>query len=147
MALYAIWQFMFDGGDDDSWRYGWTGVLALVAAAMATTARLLARMPHAIRLAAGAGLLAGAAATVSVVAVWQDDPGDGIGKTIAALWIVATLAYLLVPVLQRFTAAAAPADERVLAEMDGVELVATRAREGMSIDLVPGERLLLRRRA
>jgi hypothetical protein len=88
------------------------------------------------------------AAAVSIAAIWRDNPGDTIGKTIAVLWILAGLAYLLVPVLQRFSAAGVPASaERVLAEIDGIELVATHASEGaIEAQLDPGERLLLRRR-
>ena len=61
-------------------------------------------------------------------------------------WILTGLGYLLLPVLQRFAAAGPPAAAgRVLAELDGVQLVATTAG---TIDprLGPGERLELRRR-
>ena len=47
--------------------------------------------------------------------------------------------------LQRYTAAGAPTDDRVLAELDGVELVATHSRDGIDVRLARGERLLLRR--
>ena len=30
LLAYAIWDFVFDGGGD-AWRYGWTGVVVLVA--------------------------------------------------------------------------------------------------------------------
>jgi hypothetical protein len=66
---------------------------------------------------------------------------------IAVLWILAGLAYLLVPVLQRFTATAASTADRVLATLDDVELVATRSGSGLAFDLAPGERLTLRRRS
>jgi hypothetical protein len=145
---YAIWDFVFDG-DGDSWRWGWMGVLALVAALIAVTARLRARTPPLVRLAALAGGLAAAAAAATAVAIWRDDPGDTFGRAIAVLWILTGLSYLLVPVLQRFTAAGhAPGEVRILAELDGVELIATRSRS-VTIDprLEPGERLALRRRS
>ena len=49
--------------------------------------------------------------------------------------------------MQRYTAAGTPPGERVLAELEGVELVATRARDGVDVRLARGERVLLRRRA
>ena len=63
-------------------------------------------------------------------------------------WILGLLGWLLVPVLQRFTAAGESASGiRVLAALDGVELVASRdALEGVQIEApAAGERLVLRR--
>ena len=75
------------------------------------------------------------------------DPGDTIGKTLAVAWIFTGLTYLLIPVLHRFaTARTAPSDERVIASLDDVELVLTRSRDGLEVELDPGERLILRRR-
>jgi hypothetical protein len=144
---YSIWDFVFDG-EGQTWRWGWAGILALLAALIAVTARLLARSRMLVRLAWVAGALATIAAAVSYVAIWSDDSGDSLGRVIAVLWILAGLAYLLVPVLQRFTAAGAqPGGERVVAELDGVEVVATRSHDGLAVDVLPGERLVLRRRA
>jgi hypothetical protein len=143
---YSVWDFVFDG-EGDAWRWGWAGILALVAALLAVTARLLARSTALVRLAWIAGALATVSAAVSYVAIWGDDSGDELGRAIAVLWILTGLAYLLVPVLQRFTAAGAPAGgERLVAEFDGVEIVATRSSDGVAVDLRPGERLVLRRR-
>ena len=147
--VYAIWDFVFDGGGDDSWRWGWLGALALVAALIAVTSRLLARTPPLVRLAGLAGGLAAIATAVSAAAIFSDSPSDTFGRIIAVLWILSGLCYLLVPVLQRFATAVQTANEmRLLAELDGVQLVATRSRTD-TIDprLGPGERLLLRRRA
>ena len=145
---FSIWDFAVDGGGDP-WRWGWAGILASIAALVATTSRLLARSPALVRLAWAAGALAAAAASASYVAIWRVDSGDTLGRALAALWILAGLAFLLVPVLQRFSAAGHTHDEpRVLAELDGVELVATRNHEGsFAPALEPGERLVLRRRA
>ena len=149
LLAYAIWSFVFDGGEEDAWRWGWSGALVLVAALVSVTAQLLARTPSVTRLAWVAGTLAAMAAVVSIAAIWDDDPGDTIGRTIAVLWILTGLAYLLVPVIQRFKTAGVPGTaERLLAEVDGIELVATHVHEGtLDVRLEPGERLLLRRRS
>lgn len=143
---FSIWDFAFDDGGN-AWRWGWAGILASIAALVATTSRLLARFPALVRLAWAAGGLAAAAAVVSFVAIWREDSGDALGRALAVLWILAGLAFLLVPVLQRFTAAGHTHDEpRVLAELDGIELVATRNHDGsLAPALEPGERLALRR--
>ena len=143
---YSVWSFAFEDGGD-AWQWGWAGILALVAALIAVTARLLARTATLARLALAAGGLALAAAATSYVAIRKDDSGDALGRTVAVLWILAGLAYLLVPVLQRFMAAGRERDDvRVLAELDGVELVATRSHAGtFDPGLEPGERLSLRR--
>jgi hypothetical protein len=145
--VFAVWDLTFDG-EDNAWQWGWTGALAILAALIAVTAQLLARSPVVARLAWLAGGLALSAAAASVAAIWGDSPGSTAGKVIAVLWILTGVAYLLVPVLQRFTSAGVPeTSERVLAELNGVELVATHAHEGaLDVTLEPGEHLLLRRR-
>lgn len=145
MLVYAIWDFVFDGGGD-AWRYGWTGALTLVAALIAVTARLLAESRALTPLAVVAGILGGAAAALSIYGIWGHD-SDTIGKALAALWILTGVCYLLVPVLERYRAQREDEEVRVLAELDGVELVLTRSRDGLEIELAPGERLALRRRA
>lgn len=148
LALPAIWTPFDEGeGGDDDWRLAWTGILLLIAGLVAATALLLADRHQLRRLAGAAGALAAVAAAVSIAAIWSEDPGDGIAKALAALWILAALAYLLVPVLSRFLAPGdADGGERVLAELDGVTLVATRSSAGEALDvsLRRGERLVLR---
>ena len=61
------------------------------------------------------------------------------------VWIVALVGWLNLPLLQRFSAAAPASGDRLLATPDDVELVATRAGSGIAVELVPGERLALRR--
>ena len=143
LLVYAIWDFVFDGGGDE-WRYGWTGALTLVAALIAVTARLLAESSALTPLAIVAGILGGAAGALSIYGIWGYE-SDTIGKALAALWILTGVCYLLVPVLERYRAQRED-EVRVLAELDGVELVLTRSRDGLEIELVPGERLALRRR-
>jgi hypothetical protein len=120
--------------------------LALVATLLGTTQLVLHRGEHAwaVLVTWTALLLAFFATSVGI---WGEPAGDGLWKTAGSCWIVGVMGWILLPVLQRFTAAAtAGAGLRVLAALDGVELVATHANEGIVVDLRPGERLLLRRR-
>ena len=145
LLAYAIWDFVFDGGGD-AWRYGWTGVVVLVAALISVTARLLAESAAMTPLATVAGVFAGLSAAVSAYAIWGRTDSESIGKALAALWILTGVCYLLVPVLERFRGAQASDPEaRVLATLDDVELVLTRSSDGLEVVLAPGERLALRR--
>lgn len=143
--VYAIWDFAFDSGGDH-WRYGWAGALTLIAALVAVTARLLAESPALTPLAGVTGILAGLAASLSVYAIWNQD-SDAVGKGIAVVWILTGVCYFLIPVLERFRAQTPDPEARVLAALDDVELVLTRSNDGLTVELAPGERLLLRRRA
>ena len=139
---------MDEQDNDPQSRLAWSAVLLLLAGLVSTTGLLLARRRVLVGLASTAGALAGLAATLSVVGIWTEPDSDAFVKTLAVVWILAALAYFLVPILQRFTTAGEPATIRVLAELDGVEIVASRVRvEG--VDVEPpgtGERLVLRRR-
>lgn len=143
-TVYAIWNVF---GEGDEWRYGWSGILLLVATLVSVTARLLAHSPGSQALAWMTGVLGGLAAALSLYAVWNHE-SDGIAQALAALWILTGLCYLLVPVVQRFGAASPGApDGRVLTRLGDVELVATHSSPGLDVRLEPGERLVLRRRA
>lgn len=148
-VLRAVWTFADEGGGDE-WRLAWAGALALVAGLVASTALLLVRRQALVRVAAAAGALAGLAAAVSIAAIWIRNPGDTVAKTLAVLWILAALAYFLVPVLQRWSAVGERTTGlRVLGALGDVELVASREHvEGVVVDArpAPGERLVLRRR-
>ena len=145
LLAYAIWDFVFDGGGD-AWRYGWTGVVLLIATLIAVTARLLAESGSLTALATIAGILAALAAALSAYAIWERDASENMGKALAVLWILTGAAYLLVPVLQRFHGAQSSDPEaRVLATLDDVQLVLTRSDDGLEVVLAPGERLALRR--
>ena len=145
LLVYAIWDFAFDGGGNHS-RYGWAGALTLIAALIAVTARLLAESSALTPLAVATGILAGCAGSLSVYAIWGHE-SDAVGKTIAVLWILTGVCYFLIPVLERFRAGKPDPDVRVLASLDDVELVLTRSNDGLVVELSPGERLALRRRA
>jgi hypothetical protein len=117
---------------------------------LVTTGRVLLRSRGMLFVYGLMVVAVSAAVLVSVGAVWDDDFGEGTGKAIAALWILAVVAWLLVPVIQRFySAGAEQTAARVLGELDGIELVAARsALEGVAVESpAPGERLVLRRRA
>ena len=141
--VYAIWDFVFDGGGDE-WRWGWAGALILIASLVAVTARLLAESPSFTPLAFVTGILGSAAAGLSIYAVWNNE-SDSIGKALAVLWILTGVCYFLIPLLERFRAETPDPEVRVLASLDGVELVLTRSRKGLEVELAPGERLTLRR--
>lgn len=148
-VLRAVWEWMGDGDNHGLWQLAWSSVLVLLAGLMASTALLFARSDPLVRLAWAAGGLAALAAALSSVAIWDRNPSDTLARVLGAVWILAALAYFLVPVLQRFTAAGAtPSEIRVLATLDDVELVASRGPlEGLAIEPpAPGERLVLRRR-
>lgn len=146
LVLPAIWSVLDESGDYDMWRWAWTGVLALVAGSVLATALLLGHTQAAQLLALVTGAVAGIATTLSIAAVWTESDADGWIQAIAALWILTVLGYVLVPVVDRFGRTAQATEERVLATLGEVELVATRAG---SVDprLAPGERLQLRHRA
>jgi hypothetical protein len=150
LVSWAIWSFVEEGESNATPdKLAWSSVLVLLAGLLAATALLLARRRAFVRLAATSGVLSGAAAALSVVGIWTEPYHDAYVKALAALWILAALTYFLVPVLQRFTAAGdeeSPA--RVVAALDGVELVASRHPvEGVAVPaLASGELLFLRRR-
>ena len=147
----AIWHPIWDEDSNTAWRLAASGVLYLVAGLVATTGLLLTRRPALQRLAVVAGGLTTAAVSLTLVPVWRDtDPGSTLGKAMGVAWILAALAYLLGPVLQRWSSVGdVETGDRVLAELDGVELVATREPGDMLVVTGrprPGERLVLRRR-
>ena len=146
-VVWAIWWFVDEQDNEPHVTLAWSSVLVLLAGLIASTGLLLARRRAFVVLAAAAGALAALAAALSIAGVWTEPDSDWFIKVIAALWILTALAYFLVPVLQRFSGAGeVGTPERVLAALDGVELVATRADDGLEARLDPGERLLLRRR-
>jgi hypothetical protein len=149
IMLWGIWDFVDEGSNGIRLKLAWSAVLAILTGLIATTGFLLASRPALLRLAGASGGLAALAAVLSIAGIWSGNSSDAFVKTLAALWILAVLAFLLVPVLQRFSSAAQDAAPRVLGELDGIELVATRGRlEGISVEPpAPGERLALRRTA
>jgi hypothetical protein len=151
LILYGIWAFRDEDGGHAT-QVAWSGVLVLVATLLAATARSLASAMPSVGLARACAALATAAALTTLFAVWRHHPGSALAKLIAALWILTALAFFLVPIVRRWTAAAeAAGDSRVLASLGDVELVATRTPEdGVVVEypqLARGERLVLRARS
>lgn len=152
LMLWGIWAFAFDGGTDTAANLAWSAGIILLAVLMTTTGQLLAVGARLRGLALLAGAVSGAAATVSAVGVWVEPESDAYLKVVVTLWILGVLGYFLVPVLDRWTSVGATAGVRVLATLDGVELIAGREplEGGDGIEVVgrarAGERLALRRR-
>ncbi len=150
LMLLWVWTWVDESGDEHHWRAAWSGMLVLLSGLLAATAVLLARGRALERLAYMAGVLASVAGLLSVVAIWVDRPGTGLAKAIGAAWILAVLAWALVPVLRRWASPESENRERVLGMLGDVELVVTTSTAGsIALDvprLGPGERLVLRRR-
>lgn len=128
-------------------RLAGTAAIVLIATLLGTTQLVLHRGEHGwVILITWAALLL--ATVTTSTGLWQESSSDGLWQTAGSCWIVAAMGWLLLPVLQRFTAAGVgPADVRVLGSLDDVELVAVRSGQGLDVRLAPGERLVLRRRA
>lgn len=146
----AIWD-EFDGDALAEW--AGISIALLIALLLVTTQLLLLRVE---RLAPLFFATAIAAALAVIATTWavlgeSDSGADAAGswEAVAIFWVFTALGYLLLPVLQRFTAAGAPrTDVRVLGTLDGVELVASRSPvEGVAAaHPASGESLFLRRR-
>ena len=146
VAFILIAAATWDGFDSETLgKLAGTAAFGLVATLLATTQLVLHRGHHTwvVVVTWSAALLA---FLLSASALWNESSGD-TWKIAASFWIVALVGWLNLPLLQRFSAAAAPASgDRLLATLDDVELVATRSGSGIAVELVPGERLALRRR-
>jgi hypothetical protein len=148
VAFFFIATATWESFDDETLaRIAGTAAVALIATLLGTTQLVLHRGQHRwVVLITWTALVFAVVATST--GLWQESSDDGVWKTAGSCWIVGVMGWILLPVLQRFSAAAAgTAELRVLAALDDVELVATRSAEGLDLSLRPGERLLLRRRA
>jgi hypothetical protein len=143
--VYWIWSG--SEGDDVTTRIGITALLLVVGQLAVVTQLLLLANRRLLPLVIATDALVAAAVGGAIVAIWTEPDNTTWAKVLAAAWILAALGWFLLPVLQRYTAAAADTDDRVLDELDGVELVATRSGTGLDVRLARGERLILRRRA
>jgi hypothetical protein len=147
LLVTAIWQ-EFDSETLSRW--AGTALVLIVASLLVATSLLLLRGRALLVLVVAEAAALGVAALIVIAAIWSDDMSGGAAKADAVFWILGVLGWLLVPVLQRFTAAGVePSVVRVLGELDGVELVASRGPiEGVRVESpTSGERLVLRRRA
>jgi hypothetical protein len=153
LLVAVIWQ-EFD--DETLSRWAGTALVLTVACLLVATSLLLLRGPALLVLVAGEALALAIASLIVIAAIWSDDMSGGAAKADAVFWILGVLGWLLVPILQRFgsagappAAVGAPSPVRVLGELDGVELVASRDPvEGIHVEPPSaGERLVLRRRS
>ena len=147
LIISAIWS---EFENETLSRWAGTALVAVVVALLVVTSLLLLRGRALLGLVAAEACALGIAGLIVVGAIWSDDMSGGAAKADAVFWILGVLAWLLVPVLQRFSSVGVePSAIRVLGELDGVELVASSRRiEGLSVEPpAPGERLVLRRRS
>lgn len=100
LLAYGIWA---DAADQ--FLQIWAGAVITAALLVAVTARLFARGKGLTRLAAASGMLAGAAALVGIWDLWTENVEVNLFQQAAtALWIVAVVCCLLVPVLEHYRA-------------------------------------------
>lgn len=143
-VTWAIWTTF----EDERMEWAARMIVLIIGLLIVATQRLMLRSPRLRLLFVATALATTGATLLTMVAIRGDSGGGGLWEPAAVFWILTALGYLLLPVLQRFTAAGAQGDvERVVADLDGVEVVATHSSEGVTVDLHPGERLVLRRRA
>ena len=150
--LVAIWA-----ESDNLGRGAQTMSVAMFALLLGTTSRLRVHDERFVPLWLGTLATLTVAAFLTAVAIWAEDAGSGLGKAIAAFWILSVLGWFLVPVLQRLAGTAAahtsqPMAERMIATLDSVDVIitATPAAGDVLVDAsaaAPGEHLVLRLRA
>jgi MFS family permease len=153
-TVVAVVSFVFitattwrDFDDDQLTKLAGVAAVTLIATLLVSTQMLL----HRGRLQAvvvGTWLGLALAVLGTTIGILGESESDTLWKAVGTFWILGLLGWLLVPVLQRFTAAGASASGiRVLAVLDGVELVASRdALDGVQIEAPSaGEHLVLRR--
>jgi hypothetical protein len=104
MLVEGIWH-----DSDDRFRLIATGVVLALALLVALSARLFARSGPPVALAGAAGILGATTAAISIDAIWRDDRYFLLAQTTTALWILAILCCLLVPLLERYRAETEPA--------------------------------------
>lgn len=103
-ALVAVWIWRGFGTEFGS--VAGSAYLLLGVELLVVTDRLMARRgDRSFALFVAATMLLLAAAGLTLAGIWGTDYGDGAGKAVAAVWILAGLAYLLTPVAARLARA------------------------------------------
>jgi len=146
-ALLTYWIWSGSEGDDTITKAGTTTLLLVGGQLAVVTQLLLLSSRRLVPLVLTTDVLVTLAVGGTITALWAEPEDTTWAKLIAATWILAALCWFLLPVLQRYTVAGASREDRVLGELNGVELVATHSDAGVDVRLARGERLLLRRRA
>jgi uncharacterized membrane protein len=146
-AFVVVAVSIWSDGDAIGWEWAARSIVLLLGLLLVSTQRLLLRTASLLPLFAGTTAAAALAVLLTCSGIGADDD-KGLWQVTAIFWILTGLGYLLLPVLQRFAATGGtPLGARVLAELDGVELVAVQSHNGLDIRLARGERLQLRRRS
>ena len=146
IGFLVVAATIWSDGDVGGWKWAARSLVALAGLLLVSTQRLMLRTASLLPLFAGTAAAAALAVLLTCAGIGADN-ADGLWQLTAILWILTGLGYLLLPVLQRFAATGgAPLAARVLAELDGVELVAVQSPNGLDVRLAHGERLQLRRR-
>jgi hypothetical protein len=145
-ATLTYWIWSGSEGDDTISKVGTTTLLVALGQLAIVTQLLILSNRRLLPLVVATDALVIGAIGGTIAAIWAEPDDTGYAKALAAVWILAALCWFLLPVLQRYTAAGAAAADRVLGELDAIELVATRAHDGIEVRLARGERLALRRR-
>lgn len=146
LAVLVYWIWSGSEGDDTISRLGATVLLLLIGQIAVVTQLLLLSNRRLLGLVVATNVFVVLAVGGAITALWTERDSTLWVKLLAAAWILAALCWLLLPVLQRYTAAGMDAADRILGELDDIQLVATRAQDGIDVRLARGERLALRRR-
>jgi hypothetical protein len=148
VAFVVIGLAIWSDGDAVDWKWAARAIVVLIGLLIVATHRLLLQVDAFRPLVVGTAAAAALATLLTCAGIGADNR-DSLWQFTAICWIAAGLGFLLLPVLQRWRAAPhrVPGIDRVIAQLDGVELVATRSESGLELRLAPDERLLLRRRA
>jgi hypothetical protein len=126
----VLWDIWTEPWDDEATA---TALLLMGAFLLAATSRLLLRRRSLEPLVLAHLVLSTFATTGTVWLIWDDGPtDDAVAKLLGAVWILAALAWFLVPVLGR-TSAPSTSAERVVGTGPG----------RFEVELAEGERLVV----
>ena len=142
----GYWIWSGSQGDDALSKIGTTTLLLIAGQIAIVTQLLLFSNRRLLVLVVVTDVLVALAVGGAVTALWAEPNDTTWAKLLAATWILAALGWFLLPVLQRYTEAGPGGGDRLLAELNGIELIATHAHDGIDVRLARGERLSLRRR-
>ena len=126
----VLWDIWTEPWDDEATA---TALLLMAVFLLAATSRLLLQRNSLEPLVLAHFVLSAFATTGTILLIWDEGPtDDAVAKLLGAVWILAALAWALVPVLGRTSRAAAA--ERVVGRGPG----------RVEVELAEGETLLVR---
>ena len=127
----VLWDIWTEPWDDEATA---TALLLMAVFLLAATSRLLLQRSSLEPLVLAHFVLSAFATTGTIWLIWDEGPtDDAFAKLLGAVWILAALAWALVPVLGRTSRAAA--EERIVGRGPG----------RIEVDLAEGETLVVRR--